>query len=106
MRASPYLLIALLAVCSTISISAYANPNIPAQPASSVSQPSSTSSLSSPPRGNQNGKGFSGGGNLKPVEPPLPPVPSQIPEPDIFLDLGLGLGAFATIWSFRMRRSR
>ena len=57
------------------------------------------------PGNKQDGKGLSGGGDSKSMGPPLPPVLTPIPEPDVLLDLGMGLATFATLWTFRPRRS-
>ena len=51
------------------------------------------------------GNGLSGGGELKPIDPPLPPVPVPVPEPDVLLDLGMALAAAVTLWKFQLRRS-
>jgi len=135
MKGAPrYLRFGLLVVCLSLTVSAYANSRgkaeqtdtggekdglLPRGSAGDVSHDSS--SLASAANLNRTlltgtagapgskfagkGQGFSGGGDLKPINPPLPPVENAIPEPGILLDLGMGLAAFATLWNFKMRRA-
>ncbi|MFZ0704538.1 MAG: hypothetical protein WAM71_02960 [Candidatus Korobacteraceae bacterium] len=131
MRPSLYVRFGLLVICLSVAISAYAgpvanlqlsgnggerdaltssgSPQAVSHEASSIaSQINSTSSLSAGTPGlpgtKYGGNGLSTGGDLKPIRP-LPLVPSPIPEPGILLDLGMGLAAFVTIWSLKLRRS-
>ena len=130
MSAPRYMLLALLVLCLSITVSAYAGPSAGTQPAGAQGEQDSlisngaahdamnhsSSSITSPiysplsddqpglPGSKNGGLGLSGDEDHRYLGPPTRTL-NSVPEPDVLLDLGLGLTAFVTLLKFRVRRS-